>query len=312
MGNHTVGVLALKEMLRTEEVVAVFAHPDNPEDGKVYESVKGFALTKRISVYQPRRVREPEWANVVRTLCPELIVIADFNQLIPKNIIEIPPLGCLNMHPSLLPKYRGRAPVNWAIINGETETGLTIHFIDEGMDTGDILIQERIEIKETDTIKTIHEKMFEAYPKLLRQSLRLIKLGNPPRLKQDHSQAIVFKRRNPEDGLIDWTHSAIRIHNFVRAVTRPYPGAFTFWRGKKFLIWTSYVLQDVPTVLAKPSNQPGKVLGIVAGRGVAISTGGGVLVATELQVEGAEPVIAPPSDSLDCPQAGETFQGSGN
>ena len=282
MGNHTVGVIVLDVLMKTTDVAAVFAHPDNPDDGILYLSVKEAAKGSGVPVFQPGGKRNDEVEKIIREISPDLIVVADYRYLLKKEIIEMPNLGAINFHPSLLPKYRGRSPVNWAIINGEKESGLTVHYIDEGMDTGDIILQKEIDILFEDTIKDIHDKLFPVYADLANRVIELFKQGDVPRYKQDHSKATVFQRRTTEDGLIDWSLTNINIYNFVRAITYPYPGGFSFIGRKKYLIWSCKPERDNKSNFSHFF--PGQIC-FIDDDGIGVRTGDGVVRITKIQGE---------------------------
>jgi methionyl-tRNA formyltransferase len=173
---------------------------------------------------------------------PDLLLALGWYYMVPRQVRESAPLGCAGIHASLLPKYRGWAPIPWAMINGEAKTGVTFFYLNDGVDNGDIIAQERFSIDPSDTCATVYEKATQASVKILREFLPLIAAGNAPRIPQDESQATYFPQRKPEDGLIDWSWSAKRIRDFIRAQTRPYPGAFTYLEGKKVIIWAADVL----------------------------------------------------------------------
>ncbi|MGR3175999.1 MAG: methionyl-tRNA formyltransferase [Candidatus Scalindua sp.] len=281
MGNHTVGVIVLKELMEKTDVSAVFAHPDHPDDGTFYLSVKNTAKENGISVYQPSGKEHEERERIISEISPDLIVVADYRFLLKKELVDIPKYGAINFHPSLLPKYRGRAPVNWAIINGEKRCGLTVHYIDEGMDTGDIILQKEVEILFEDTIKDIHEKLFPVYKELAKEVINLFIKGVPPPFIQDHPEATEFPRRTPDDGLINWSGSNIEIYNFMRAITHPYPGAFSFIEGVKYLIWSSSIIDD-ESKFSKGNLVPGEICSIDE-NGVTVKTGDGLLLLSRIQ-----------------------------
>ena len=168
---------------------------------------------------------------------PDLLLVLGWYYMIPRKVRESAPLGCVGFHASLLPKYRGGAPIPWAIINGETETGVSFFYLDGNMDSGDIISQIAFDIGENDTCGTVYEKATLASIKILQEYIPQIAAGTAPRIAQDETQATYFPQRKPEDGLIDWSWNAKHIHSFIRAQTRPYPGAFTFIEGKKVTIW---------------------------------------------------------------------------
>lgn len=173
---------------------------------------------------------------------PDLLLVLGWYYIIPHEARESVPLGCAGIHASLLPKYRGGAPIPWAIINGEITTGVTLFYMGDGIDDGDIIAQKDFAIEDADNCVTAYEKATQSSIQILREYLPLIATGTAPRTPQDHSQATYFPLRKPEDGLIDWSWSAKRIHNFIRAQTRPYPGAFTYIQGKKVVIWDADIV----------------------------------------------------------------------
>lgn len=180
-------------------------------------------------------------AERIAALRPDLLVAIGWYHLLPAKLRDVAPLGCVGVHASLLPKYRGGAPLVWAIINGETQTGVTLFHFDDGVDTGDIVAREPFEIAPEDTIAEVLGKAEKATVSLLRAHLPLLARGTAPRCPQDHAAATQFPQRSPDDGAIDWSWSAGRIRNFIRAQTKPYPGAFTLIAGKKVRIWSADV-----------------------------------------------------------------------
>jgi methionyl-tRNA formyltransferase len=189
-----------------------------------------------------------------------------------RRLLDLPRLGAINVHGSLLPKYRGRAPINWALVHGETLTGVTLHYMDEWADHGDIIAQRAVPIALEDTALTLSLKLTAAAREMVRDTYPLIASGRAPRVPQDHAAATRFGRRRPADGLIDWGASAWRIYNLVRAVAHPFPGAFTYWRGRRVLVWEARPPRD-----RRSSGPPGQVLGANAARSLAVATGDGVL-----------------------------------
>ncbi len=184
-----------------------------------------------------RDLNTKENVELVAALRPDLILVIGWTRLLGPAVLRLPPLGTVGFHASLLPKYRGRAPVNWAIINGERETGNTMFFIDEGVDTGDIIDQRRIGIEDDDDCATLYEKVAAAAIAMLLVHLPALKAGQAPRIHQDQSAATVMPRRRPEDGRIDWGRDARSLFNWVRALTHPYPGAFSYHEGRRLFVW---------------------------------------------------------------------------
>jgi methionyl-tRNA formyltransferase len=254
LGNHTVGVRTLQAISECAEVAGVVAHPPDPEDGQRYKSVFDFATDhgwkslrgtgKSSAVYQ-----------FIKDSKPDLLWITDFRYLLPPEVIALPPLGAVNLHPSLLPAYRGRASINWAILHGERRLGLTAHFVDNGMDTGDIIEQVSYDLSDDQDVGHCLEILYPLYAAITRVVLAHFVLGHVPRIPQGHSRASSFPRRQPEDGRVDWTQSARSILNLVRAVAAPYPGAWTTSAGKQVIIWKARISSE-----SSSAAEPGRVL----------------------------------------------------
>jgi methionyl-tRNA formyltransferase len=253
LGNHTVGVKTLQAISETEEVAGVVAHPPDEEDGVKYGSVYEFASRRGWPVIRARG-KDPAAASFIKMAQPDLLWITDYRFLIPLSLIALAPKGVINLHPSLLPKYRGRAPVNWAILNGEKELGISAHFVDEGMDTGPIIEQYRFELREDQDVSDALEILYPLYQTITRQVLGCFHSNSISTHPQDHRLASVFPARKPEEGFIDWRKPASRIRDLIRAVTHPYPGAFTYWKKRKILIWKA-CLDSVPN-----KGSPGQIV----------------------------------------------------
>ena len=219
------------------DVAAVFTHPDDPSENVWFRSVADEAAGRNIPVYAPEDINHPLWTGKIREMEPDCIFSFYYRKMIGEPILSIPELGAFNLHGSLLPKYRGRCPVNWVLINGEKETGLTLHFMTRKADAGDIVGQIVVPIDDDDTARTLNEKLTAAVPAFLAPLLPAIASGNPPRRRQDEGQAGYFGGRRPEDGKIDWSQPAEAVRNLVRAVAKPYPGAFTHASGRRVFIW---------------------------------------------------------------------------
>ncbi len=274
VGFECFGVLAR----RRENIVAVITHEDNPKEEIWFKSVAGVARRLGIPVYTPESVNTPEWTGRIRQMAPDIIFSFYYRNMIKEDILKIPRLGAFNIHGSLLPKYRGRVPVNWAVLHGETETGATLHHMVKRADSGDIVDQEAVPIGPDDTAFDVFNKVTMAARYVLERQIDAILAGRAPRIPQDESKATYFGGRKPEDGRIDWTQSSESIYNLIRAVTHPYPGAFTETRGLRFFIWK-----------AKPLNRgegrPGEVLSTAPLR---IATGSGSLEVVRYQWEGEQ------------------------
>lgn len=242
-GNHTVGVRVLEALDERADLAAVVAHPQDPEDGVVYESVAHWAVRRGVPCLRAagRGARLPAF---VASHEPTLLWITDYRYLLPAELLALAPRGAVNLHPSLLPAYRGRAPLNWAILHGERELGLTAHFVDAGMDSGDVIEQRRFELRDDQDVGDALEILYPLYAELTRDVLARFEHGRVRRRPQDASRASAFPRRRPEDGAIDWTRDARSIHDLVRAVARPYPGAFCEHAGRRLHVWKSQVLDE--------------------------------------------------------------------
>jgi len=267
------------------EIVGVVVRTDKPSGrGQVLTAppVKRLAAERGFVVFQPRRVRDSEFVSTLRTLNPEVIVVAAYGQILPREILVLPKFGCLNIHASLLPLYRGAAPINWAIIRGATETGVTIMQMDEGMDTGSILMKEGIPIDPQDTTGTLAEKLSSLGAKLITVVLPLVKAGTIISVAQDNSRATLAPLLKKEDGLIDWRLSAAEIHNRIRGLS-PWPGAYAFLGGRMIKIIESEAMPG--------KGEPGALFGpdrnmLIAG------TGSGLLRLVRVQPEGKKPMTS--------------------
>jgi UDP-4-amino-4-deoxy-L-arabinose formyltransferase/UDP-glucuronic acid dehydrogenase (UDP-4-keto-hexauronic acid decarboxylating) len=235
---HNIGCVGINALLKHDfEITAVFTHMDDPNETIWFDSVSELAAFHNIPVFAPENINHELWIQRIRDYNPDIIFSFYYRNMVGRSILEIPAGGCMNLHGSLLPQYRGRCPINWVLINGEKETGVTLHYMTPRPDDGDILCQEKIDITESDTAKTLHNKAKTASAKMLDRILPQIKQGNAPRIPQDHSKASYFGGRRPEDGEIDWHKTAREIRNLVRGVTRPYPGAFSFRGDNKCIFW---------------------------------------------------------------------------
>jgi methionyl-tRNA formyltransferase len=251
---HDVGVECLKVLLdRGVHVVAAFTHEDDPNERVWFKSVADLARAHGVPVHTPEKVHAAESLAQIRALRPDLIFSFYYRHMIPTDILALARLGAYNMHGSLLPKYRGRAPVNWAVLNGETETGATLHVMVKRADAGDIVDQERVPIGPEDTARDVFAKVTAAARAVLARQLDNLLVGKAPRRVQDETQATYFGGRKPDDGRIDWNRPARRVFDLIRAVTRPYPGAFSEAGGRRLYIWWA-----APVVSSR--GRPGEVI----------------------------------------------------
>lgn len=276
---HNIGCVGLDSLVKHGvEVQAVFTHKDDPGEKVWFDSVAEKAARLNIPVYAPDDINHPLWRDRIAALKPDIIFSFYYRHMVKPEILNIPPLGCLNLHGSLLPAYRGRCPVNWVLVNGEAETGMTLHYMTPKPDNGDIAAQHKVSISEDDTASTLFAKLTSVSAALLDEALPLLKAGKLPRQPQDHSKATYFGGRRPADGEIDWRKSAREIYNLVRAVTHPYPGAFTFLGGRRLLIWQASVVSR-----QAEKEQPGEILSL---NPLVVAAGGQAVEIKQLQPEG--------------------------
>ena len=232
MGTGEFAIPSLEQLITGNfDILGVVTQPDRPSGrGKRLNPppVKIFASELGLSIYQPDKVRHRDFIRVLKKLQPTAIVVAAFGQFLPKSVLAIPPCGCINTHPSLLPKYRGAAPIQWALINGETETGITIMLLDEGADTGDIILQKRVKIDPRDTASTLSNRLAHLAAPLLIQALESASDVPPPHSPQNHAEATHAPRLTKEVGQIDWEKYAAEICNLVRG-TATWPSAYTYF-----------------------------------------------------------------------------------
>ena len=235
---QNIGCAGIQALIRNGfEISAVFTHKDDAKENIWFDSVAELASALNIPVFAPEDINHPLWTGKIKEMNPDIIFSFYYRQMVRQPILELPPCGCFNLHGSLLPKYRGRAPINWVLINGEQETGVTLHYMTPRPDDGDIVAQKKVLIAPDDTAKSLNEKMTRAATEMLDEILPRLKTGQVPRRAQDHSQATYFGGRRPEDGEIIWSQAAREVRNLVRAVTRPYPGAFSYAGSRKCFLW---------------------------------------------------------------------------
>ncbi|NQU15132.1 MAG: bifunctional UDP-4-amino-4-deoxy-L-arabinose formyltransferase/UDP-glucuronic acid oxidase ArnA [Desulfobacteraceae bacterium] len=241
---HNIGCVGIEALLRHGfEISAVFTHKDDPQETIWFDSVAELAASCNIPVYAPDDINHPMWVHKIEELGPDIIFSFYYRNIVRAPILEVPPSGCLNLHGSLLPRYRGRCPINWVLVKGEKETGVTLHHMTPRPDAGDIVSQKTIIISEDDTAKTLHEKMTGASLEMLDETLPQIINGTAPRIPQDHSKATYYGGRCPGDGEIDWAGTSKEVRDLVRAVSHPYPGALSHVGERKCLFWK---VTDVP------------------------------------------------------------------
>jgi len=274
---HNVGYRCICELLHQgAEIALIFTHEDSPTEEIWFGSVRDLADQHGIP-YLTTDINNPENVARLREIAPDFILSFYYRNMITPEVLDIPHLGALNLHGSFLPKYRGRVPVNWAVINGENETGATLHYMVEKPDAGDIVDQEKVAIAFTDTAHAVFGKVTDAAVLVIARAWPLLRDGAAARTPMDLSKGNYCGGRKPADGRIDWNRSAVQIYNLVRGVTHPYPGAFSFLDGRKAIVWQAWPLEG--------SGVPGQ---IVSRSPLVVATGHGLLEIRSLQVEGEQ------------------------
>lgn len=282
MGTPDFAVSTLEKIIEAgHEVLGVVTQPDKAKGrGKkvVFSPVKEKALEHELRVYQPKRAREPEFIEEMKALNPDVMVVVAFGQILPKAILDIPKYGCVNVHASLLPKYRGAAPIQWAVINGEEVSGVTTMQMDVGLDTGDMLLKTEVPLAEDETGGSLFDKLSTLGGELLIETLKKMEAGELQPEKQDDSQAGEYARTLDKAlGKIDFSMPAVRLERLIRGLN-PWPSAYTFYNGKTMKIWKAEVTEGTEA-------QPGEII-FVDKQSFTVQTGAGALRIMELQMEG--------------------------
>lgn len=298
MGTPDFAKDSLKSLVEAKHnILAVVTNPDKPKGRgmkMISSPVKEYALEQNLTVYQPEKVKNnTEFIEQIKALNPDVICVVAYGKILPKEILQIPKLGCINVHGSLLPQYRGAAPIQWAVLNGDKVTGITTMYMDEGMDTGDMILKEQVEIGENETTGEIWEKLSKLGGKLLVKTLDLIEKGIAPREKQegDFTMAPMLSK---EIAKIDWKNkNANQINNLIRGLN-PIMGAYTFLNGKKLKFWKSQVVSDEHAIVELNNETelnkvaPGTILIANPKQGLYIKTKQGILKVLEIQAENAK------------------------
>lgn len=282
MGTPEFSVRTLEKLVETgHDVAAVVTQPDKPKgrSGKFqFTPVKEKAIEFNIPVYQPKQVKDPAFFPIIEEVNPDVIVVIAFGQILPKEILEYPKYGCINIHASLLPKYRGAAPMQWAIINGEKETGVTTMQMDVGLDTGDMIDKVVIPIADKETGGSLHDKLMEAGANLIVKTLKKIENNTAVKVKQSDEESCYAKMLTKEHGNIQFSKDAVYIERLIRGLN-PWPSAYTKLAGKNLKIWDADVVEE------ESEEAPGTIFDITKDS-FKVSTAKGALVIKELQLEG--------------------------
>ncbi len=283
MGTPDFAAESLKALLKNDYTVsAVFCQPDKKQGRgmKIAEcDVKKIALQNNIKVYQPTTLKDNISVDIIKELNPDIIIVVAYGKILPESILSIPKYGCINVHGSLLPKYRGAAPIQWSVINGETETGITTMFMDKGLDTGDIILQEKILIGENETSEELFEKMMILGGEVLIKTLKLFEKGEVVRRKQSEDKATYASLLSKEMGHIDFNKSAKEVHNLIRGLYS-WPCAYSLLNGKRFKILSSKIIANI-------DGKPGEVIFSDKKNGFVVSCGDNCGISIEkLQFDG--------------------------
>jgi methionyl-tRNA formyltransferase len=271
---------------RGDNVVALITHEDSPGEKIWFKTPAAAAREKGVPVHAPEKAGTPEWVERIAAMRPDLILSVYYRNMIGTKILGLAPLGAFNMHGSLLPRYRGRAPINWAVLNGEPRIGMTLHRMVKEPDAGAIVDQDGVDIGPRDTAEQAFRKVLPCARRVLGRQIDALLSGTAPETPQDASKATYFSGRKPEDGRIDWTRPSREIFNLIRAVTDPYPGAFTDVGPSRLMVW--WAEADSPATHGR-SGSPGSVL---SSSPLVVATGDGALELTRTEWRGGTPALA--------------------
>jgi len=286
MGTPDFAVPSLEITAKEHELLAVVTQPDRKRDrgqNVKFSPIKDRALAYDVPIYQPEKVSTSEFIALMEQLNPDVIVVVAFGQKIPKALLELPAHGCINVHASLLPQYRGAAPIQYAIINGDQKTGVTTMYLNEGWDEGDMILQAEEPIYPSDTAGTLHDRLAVKGAELLGETLRQIEAGTAPRIPQDHEQATYAYKLEKSDGEIDWNLNAVNIHNLVRGLN-PWPTAYTYLGKEMLKLWET-------EVVSSREYPPGEILEI-SPQGILVGTPQGGLLLKQVQRQGSRMMAA--------------------
>lgn len=290
IGIVNIGWHCLKALLESRaNVVGIFT-ADKQEMIKIsnmhadyFSEFDDLALKYGVPLYKIGDVSMPLDIRRLRELEPDIIFCIGWPQIIKREILQIPQYGCVGIHPTLLPERRGGAPINWCLIDGLSKSGVTLFYFSEGVDSGDIIAQREFEITLKDTAGTVMNNVTNIAVELIKEYYPLLEKGNAPRLPQDDAKATYTRRRRPEDGIIDWKRTSLSIYNWIRALTLPFPGAFTYWNKEKVIIWESELLKGYRPHFDR---QPGEILDIMDNKGIVVATGDSCILVKTVEVGG--------------------------
>ena len=276
-GYSEVGYECLSLLLeRGDNVVALITHEDNPHEKIWFKTPAAAAREKNIPVFTPEKINTPEWLDRITALQPDLILSVYYRNMIGTRLLALPRLGAFNLHGSLLPKYRGRAPINWAVLHGEPRIGMSLHRMVKAPDAGAVVDQEGVDIGPRDTAEQAFRKVLPCARRVLERQIDALLAGSASETSQDDAQATYFGGRTPEDGRINWTQTSAQIFNLIRAVTDPYPGAFTDVGTARLMVWWAEPVAD-------KRGKPGEILSTAP---LVVATGDGALELTRTEWRG--------------------------
>ncbi len=281
MGTPDFAVPSLDILVKSGyEVAAVVTQPDKPKgrgNKLTPPPVKEYALNNNIPVLQPEKVKTGTFAQQLREIAPDLLVTVAYGRILPQEVLDIPPYGCVNVHGSLLPKYRGAAPIQWSVINGDSITGITTMYTDIGMDTGDMLLKREVEIGINETAGELHDKLSIIGAEVLLETLKELEKRTLVRIPQPADEATYVTMISKETGRIDWSKTMEQIHNLVRG-TDPWPGAYTFYKGERMRVWKTEYSN------IEKASKPGEIIEVKK-EGILVGTGKGNIMLKEIQFD---------------------------
>ncbi len=294
MGTPEIAAVILKSVLTSKhEVIAVVTQPDKPK-GRGHEMafppVKEVALAADIPVFQPQKARDEAFLEEMKSLNPDIILVAAYGKLLPKVLLELPKFGCINVHASLLPKYRGASPIQWAVLNGDEKSGVTIMHMAEEMDTGDIIMTEEVVLAADETAGSLHDKLADIGGPLLLSAMDALETGRAPRSRQNEDEATYVKMLDKTMGNMDFSRPAVVLERWIRGLN-PWPTAYTKLDGKMLKLWKAEVVPASELTKEMRNEQPGAIVSIEKDS-FSVTTGDGLLKVKELQLEGKRKMTA--------------------
>lgn len=289
MGTPDFAVPALEKLIKKHNVTAVVTQPDKPKGrGKkiIFSPVKELALKNNIEVFQPEKVKDENFIKQIEKLNPDIIVVAAYGQILNEKILNLPKYGCINIHGSLLPKYRGAAPIQWSIINGEEKTGVTIMYMEKGLDTGDMILKKEIPINKEDTYGSVHDKMSLVGAEAVIEAIEMIEKGNVNAQKQDDTLSSYAVMISKDIGHIDWNKNSNEIINLIRGLN-PAPIAYTFYEDEVLKIW------EAEQICCELEMKNGEIIDVMPKKGILVKTNDSAILIKEIQQKGGKKMSCP-------------------